>query len=88
MVFSDGIEKRTCLLILTATYLVIPNVVAFADDRLTLTGKISDSAGKPIEHATVMVYHAGVKNFGRIVQARHLPRHSGRQKVRGTSEAE
>src|SRR3954462_14428099 len=32
-----------------------------ADDRLTLTGKVTDPAGKPLERATVMVYHAGVK---------------------------
>ncbi len=27
-------------------------------DRLTLTGKITDAAGKPLEHATVMVFKA------------------------------
>jgi hypothetical protein len=32
-----------------------------AADRLTLTGKVTDSTGKPLERATVMVYHAGVK---------------------------
>jgi hypothetical protein len=30
-------------------------------DRLTLTGKVTDAAGKPLEHATVMVFKAGVK---------------------------
>jgi hypothetical protein len=28
---------------------------------VSLTGKVTDTAGKPIEHATVMVYKAGVK---------------------------
>jgi uncharacterized GH25 family protein len=32
-----------------------------ADDRATITGKVVDTAGNPIEHATVLVYHAGVK---------------------------
>src|SRR5258707_13485121 len=32
-----------------------------AADRLTLTGTVTDATGKPLEHATVMVYHAGVK---------------------------
>jgi protocatechuate 3,4-dioxygenase beta subunit len=32
-----------------------------AADRLTLTGTVADATGKPLEHATVMVYHAGVK---------------------------
>jgi len=34
---------------------------ATAADRLTLTGKVTDAAGKPLAGATVMVYHAGVK---------------------------
>ncbi len=32
-----------------------------AADRLTLTGKVADSSGNPLEHATVLVYEAGVK---------------------------
>ena len=54
-------KKWTRIVLVTATYLVIGSAVAFADDRLTLIGRVSDSAGKPVEHATVMVYHAGVK---------------------------
>ena len=61
MKISNGMMKRTCILLITATYLFIPSTVAFADGRLTLAGRVADSAGKPIEHATVMVYHAGVK---------------------------
>src|SRR5215472_1081843 len=61
MEISDDVKKWTHIVLITATYLVISRAVAFADDRLTLTGRVSDSAGKPIEHATVMVYHAGVK---------------------------
>ncbi len=36
--------------------------VTLGSPGLTLTGKVTDSAGKPISRATVMVYHAGVKN--------------------------
>lgn len=32
-----------------------------AADRATLSGKVTDNQGKPLENATVMVYHAGVK---------------------------
>jgi protocatechuate 3,4-dioxygenase beta subunit len=32
-----------------------------AEDRATITGKVNDADGKPLEHATVMVYEAGVK---------------------------
>jgi hypothetical protein len=45
---------------LTATYLIF-SAVAFGADGVTLKGKVTDVAGRPIEHATVMVYHAGVK---------------------------
>ena len=37
------------------------SVLSFAVDHATLTGKVTDAAGKPLEHATVIVYHAGVK---------------------------
>ena len=33
----------------------------FAAEKATVTGKVTDSAGRPLDHATVMVYHAGVK---------------------------
>ncbi len=32
-----------------------------AADRATISGKIVDGAGHPVDHATVLVYHAGVK---------------------------
>jgi protocatechuate 3,4-dioxygenase beta subunit len=32
-----------------------------ADDRASITGKVVDATGKPVDHATVLVYHAGVK---------------------------
>jgi len=40
---------------------VFASAVVFADERASVTGKVTDSAGKPLEHAIVMVYHAGVK---------------------------
>ncbi len=44
-----------------AAYLIV-SVVAAAAEAVTLTGKVTDANGKPIEHATVLVYRAGVKN--------------------------
>lgn len=41
--------------------LIATSPVSFATDRVTLTGRVTDSLGKPLEDATVMVYHAGVK---------------------------
>src|SRR5215471_2807088 len=34
---------------------------ASAVERVTVTGKVADAAGKPVEHATVLVYSAGVR---------------------------
>jgi protocatechuate 3,4-dioxygenase beta subunit len=34
---------------------------AFADERATATGSVTDATGKPVEHATVLVYEAHVK---------------------------
>jgi hypothetical protein len=35
--------------------------ISIAADRVTLTGKVTDSSGHPLEDATVIIYHAGVK---------------------------
>jgi hypothetical protein len=43
-------------------YLTVASAAAFGANLVTLTGNVTDVTGKPIEHATVMVYHAGVKN--------------------------
>src|SRR6266581_1678295 len=51
---------RDAIAAIAASLLVIP-VHSLAADRLTLTGKVTDAAGKPLDHATVMVYEAGVK---------------------------
>jgi hypothetical protein len=45
-----------------AVYLTVGSTVAFGANLVTLTGKVTDGTGKPLQHATVMVYHAGVKN--------------------------
>jgi protocatechuate 3,4-dioxygenase beta subunit len=45
-----------------AAYLTVASAVAVGANLATLTGKVTDGTGKPIQHATVMVYHAGVKN--------------------------
>jgi hypothetical protein len=36
-------------------------VLSFAAERVTLTGRVTDNLGKPLDDATVMIYHAGVK---------------------------
>jgi hypothetical protein len=36
-------------------------VVSLAAERVTLVGKVTDNLGKPLDDATVMIYHAGVK---------------------------
>src|SRR5207245_5617646 len=45
--------------------LLIPSLIvsalSFAAEHVTLTGKVTDNLGKPLEDATVMIYHAGVK---------------------------
>lgn len=48
------------------TSLSIASLIAIASlcsvaNRATLSGKVTDSKGKPLENATVMIYHAGVK---------------------------
>jgi len=45
-----------------ATALIATLSPSFSDTRLNLTGKVTDGAGKPLDHATVIVYHAGVKH--------------------------
>lgn len=35
--------------------------IAYGAERATVTGAVADSAGNPVDHATVMVYSAGVK---------------------------
>jgi len=41
--------------------LFVASAVSLGGPRLTITGKVVDSAGKPLSNATVIVYHAGVK---------------------------
>ena len=41
--------------------LIVTASLSFAADRVTLTGRVTDNLGQPLENATVMVYHAGVK---------------------------
>jgi hypothetical protein len=46
------------LIVLISTLTAAP---ALAADHVTLSGKVVDDAGKPVDHATVLIYHAGVK---------------------------
>jgi len=41
--------------------LIVLAAACWAEERATIMGKVADAAGKPVEHATVMVYEAGVK---------------------------
>jgi hypothetical protein len=47
--------------LLGVTFLFTAITASIASPRLTLTGKVVESNGKPLEHATVLVYYAGVK---------------------------
>ena len=47
--------------LLGVTFLFTAITASIASPRLTLTGKAVESNGKPLEHATVLVYYAGVK---------------------------
>jgi Carboxypeptidase regulatory-like domain/Dioxygenase len=53
-------NTRVSIAVLATGLIAIP-AHSLAADRLTLTGKVTDAAGKSLDHATVMVYHAGVK---------------------------
>jgi hypothetical protein len=50
-----------CLLRLRVLILAFAASGLLAADRASLAGKILDGAGHPIDHAIVLVYHAGVK---------------------------
>jgi hypothetical protein len=54
----DIMRKGIVALVL---FLAWGGAMSSAVDRATLTGRVTDAAGKPLEHATVIVYHAGVK---------------------------
>ncbi len=45
----------------TLSACLIASAPAFSDSAAMLKGKVTDGSGKPIEHAMVMVFHAGVK---------------------------
>jgi len=53
--------KRLFFLLVLAVCLLVCGAVSSAADRLSLAGKVSDGNGNPVEHATVLVYSAGVK---------------------------
>jgi len=54
-------KKWRWIVFVTAVCLVVTCTVSLADDMVALAGRVTDAEGKPIEHATVIVYHAGVK---------------------------
>lgn len=49
-------------MVVLAFLLFSSGTMLFAADQVTLTGKVTEATGKPLAHATVLVYHAGVKN--------------------------
>lgn len=54
-------HSRLCFALVALVCLFVSAAVSSAEDRLSLTGRVSDTQGKPVEHATVLVYRAGVK---------------------------
>jgi uncharacterized GH25 family protein len=46
---------------IAAAFWLATSAVAPGSPRLTVSGRVVDSVGKPLDKATVMVYHAGVK---------------------------
>jgi hypothetical protein len=54
------VNARIPIAVLAFSLAAVPSLT-FANARLTLTGKVTDASGKPLDHATVIVYHAGVK---------------------------
>jgi hypothetical protein len=48
-------------IVVLVVFLAWGSALSLAVDRAALTGKVTDAAGKPLEHATVIVYRAGVK---------------------------
>jgi hypothetical protein len=40
---------------------VVASLLSAAATRATISGKVTDSSGKPLDNATVMIYHAGVR---------------------------
>jgi hypothetical protein len=47
--------------LLIAALFFTATIGSTADRRITLTGKVVDQTGRPVDHATVLVYQAGVK---------------------------
>jgi len=54
----DLMKKRIVVLVV---FLVWGGAKLFAVETATLAGKVTDAVGKPLAHAMVIVYHAGVK---------------------------
>src|SRR5260370_36524504 len=52
--------RKSTLSIITAVLFVTP-ILCAADERATVTGQVADATGSPMEHATVLVYEAGVR---------------------------
>jgi uncharacterized GH25 family protein len=48
-------------IVIVAALLVFLDVASFGANRLTLIGKVVDPSGSPVAGATVIVYHAGVR---------------------------
>jgi hypothetical protein len=43
------------------TLIIVTTCFSLATDHDTITGKVTDNLGKPLDDATVMIWHAGVK---------------------------
>jgi hypothetical protein len=54
-------ERTLCATACSPDALTIAASGSLAAERLTLTGTVTDTLGKPLEDATVMIYHTGVR---------------------------
>jgi hypothetical protein len=53
--------NRAFMTFLAAVFLATAAGILSGDEPVTATGRVVDGDGKPVEHATVLVYEAGVK---------------------------
>jgi hypothetical protein len=48
-------------MIAIAIFLTLANTVSSSPNGVSLTGRVTETSGSPLAHATVIIYHAGVR---------------------------
>jgi protocatechuate 3,4-dioxygenase beta subunit len=56
-----GVNVRRTLFTIAAVLAIGIAGLSAADERATVTGKVTDAAGRPLDHATVLVYEGRIK---------------------------